>query len=96
MFDIGFVEVLIVGIVTLLVVGPDRLPHAARTAGLWLGRIKRQIRHLKSNLEQEIGADDIRLQLHNEDILAKLAAQEEQAAEQKAQNASQQNQQHND
>lgn len=82
MFDIGFAEILIVGVVTLLVVGPDRLPDAARTAGLWVGRIKRQIRNVRTNLEQEIGADEIRRQLHNENVLANLAAQEEQAAKQ--------------
>lgn len=82
MFDIGFAEILIVGIVTLLVVGPDRLPQAARTAGLWIGRFKRHIRNAKNHLEQEIGADEIRRQLHNENILANLAEQEKHAAQQ--------------
>jgi sec-independent protein translocase protein TatB len=69
MFDIGFTELLLVGIVALLVLGPDRLPGAVRTAGLWIGRIKRSFSAIKADIEREIGADEIRRQLHNEDIL---------------------------
>lgn len=69
MFDIGFTELLLVGIVALVVLGPDRLPGAVRTAGLWIGRIKRSFSAIKADIEREIGADEIRRQLHNEDIL---------------------------
>ena len=69
MFDIGFTELLLVGIVALLVLGPDRLPGAVRTAGLWIGRIKRSFSAIKAEVEREIGADEIRRQLHNEQIL---------------------------
>jgi sec-independent protein translocase protein TatB len=69
MFDIGFTELLLVGIVALVVLGPDRLPGAVRTAGLWIGRIKRSFSSIKADIEREIGADEIRRQLHNEDIL---------------------------
>ncbi|MGV6476157.1 Sec-independent protein translocase protein TatB [Azotobacter vinelandii] len=69
MFDIGFSELLLVGLVALLVLGPDRLPGAARTAGLWVGRLRRSFNTLKSEVEREIGADEIRRQLHNERIL---------------------------
>lgn len=69
MFDIGFSELLLVGLVALLVLGPDRLPGAARTAGLWVGRLKRSFNTLKTEVEREIGADEIRRQLHNEQIL---------------------------
>ncbi len=71
MFDIGFSELLLVGLVALLVLGPERLPTAARMTGLWLGRIKRSFTSIKEEVEREIGADEIRRQLHNEDILAK-------------------------
>ena len=40
MFDIGFLELVVVGVVALLVVGPERLPKLARTAGLWMGRAR--------------------------------------------------------
>lgn len=69
MFDVGFTELLLVGLVALLVLGPERLPVAARTAGLWIGRIKRSISSIKAEVEREIGADEIRRQLHNERIL---------------------------
>jgi len=71
MFDIGFTELLLVGLVALLVLGPERLPTAARMAGLWIGRLKRGFTNIKEEVEREIGADEIRRQLHNEDILAK-------------------------
>lgn len=70
MFDVGFTELLLVALVALLVLGPERLPGAARTAGLWLGRLKRSFNAIKSEVEREIGADEIRRQLHNENILA--------------------------
>ncbi len=69
MFDNGFSELLLVGIVALVVLGPDRLPGAVRTAGLWIGRIKRSFSAIKAEVEREIGADEIRRQLHNEQIL---------------------------
>jgi len=71
MFDIGFTELLLVGLVALLVLGPERLPTAARMAGLWIGRLKRGFTNIREEVEREIGADEIRRQLHNEDILAK-------------------------
>lgn len=70
MFDVGFSELLLVALVALLVLGPERLPGAARTAGLWIGRLKRSFAAIKSEVEREIGADEIRRQLHNENILA--------------------------
>lgn len=69
MFDVGFTELLLVGLVALLVLGPERLPSAARTAGLWIGRLKRSFNAIKTEVEREIGADEIRRQLHNEQIL---------------------------
>jgi sec-independent protein translocase protein TatB len=70
MFGISFSELLLVGLVALLVLGPERLPGAARTAGLWIGRLKRSFNAIKNEVEREIGADDIRRQLHNEHILS--------------------------
>lgn len=73
MFDIGFIEMLVVAIVALLVLGPERLPVAVRTAGLAIGRIKRGFADVRSQVEREIGADEIRRQLHNERIMSDLA-----------------------
>lgn len=69
MFDIGFTELLLVALVGLLVLGPERLPGAVRTTGLWIGRAKRSFSNIKAEVEREIGADEIRRQLHNEHIL---------------------------
>ena len=82
MFDIGFSELLLVGLVALLVFGPERLPGAARTAGLWVGRLKRSFSAIKTEVEREIGADEIRRQLHNEQILQ--MEREQQALQQSA------------
>ncbi len=70
MFGISFSELLLVGLVALLVLGPERLPGAARTAGLWIGRLKRSFNAIKQEVEREIGADEIRRQLHHEHILS--------------------------
>ncbi|WPC06147.1 Sec-independent protein translocase protein TatB [Pseudomonas benzenivorans] len=69
MFDIGFAELLLVGLVALLVLGPERLPGAVRTAGLWIGQLKRSFSAIQAEVEREIGADEIRRQLHSEQIL---------------------------
>ena len=69
MFDMGFAELLLVGLIALLVLGPERLPGAVRTASLWIGRLKRSFSAIKAEVEREIGADEIRRQLHNEQIL---------------------------
>lgn len=47
MFDIGFTELLLVGLVALMVLGPERLPGAVRTTGLWVGRLKRSFSNIK-------------------------------------------------
>lgn len=70
MFGISFGELLLIGLIALLVLGPERLPGAARTAGLWIGRLKRSFNTIKTEVEREIGADEIRRQLHNEHIMA--------------------------
>ncbi|ALO45185.1 Sec-independent protein translocase protein TatB [Pseudohongiella spirulinae] len=72
MFDIGFMELLLIGIVALLVLGPDKLPGAIRTGALWIGRARRSFNKVKSEIEQQINADDIRRQLHNESIMADI------------------------
>jgi sec-independent protein translocase protein TatB len=60
MFDVGFFELLLIGVVALLVVGPERLPKIARTAGLWLGKGRRFITSVKADIEQELKADELK------------------------------------
>lgn len=72
MFDIGFTELLVCLVVALVVIGPEQLPGAVRTAGLWIGRLKRSLRDTRNEIERQIGADDIRRQLHNEEVLQNI------------------------
>lgn len=72
MFDIGFSELVLTALVALIVFGPERLPQAARTAGLWIGRIKRVLADTRREVERELGADEIRRQLHNESVMKSL------------------------
>lgn len=60
MFDVGFFELLLVGLVALLVFGPERLPSLARTAGLWIGRGRRFLSTVKADIEQELKAEELK------------------------------------
>ena len=68
MFDIGFSEILIVATLTLIIMGPKRLPETVKTITLWLGRIRNFINSAKVEIENEVGIDEIKKQLHNEKI----------------------------
>lgn len=72
MFDVSFFELLVIGVVALIVIGPERLPGAVRTTALWIGRIKRSLAETRRELEKHIGADEIRRELHNEQVLYNL------------------------
>lgn len=72
MFDIGFWELALIGVVALLVVGPDRLPGLARTVGLWVGRIRRYVATVRDDIEREIQADELRKMLDKSDELDPL------------------------
>ena len=70
--DFGSMELMLIVLVTLLVIGPERLPETLRTLGLWMGRLSRSFTAMKVELEQEIGMDDVRRQLHNESVMAQM------------------------
>ena len=63
MFDIGFAELLIIGVVGLLVIGPERLPEAIRTGSAWLNRFRRSFNEIR---------DEVRRELHNDSVLRDL------------------------
>ncbi|QCW24550.1 twin-arginine translocase subunit TatB [Lysobacter enzymogenes] len=63
MFDIGFSEVFVIAIVALIVLGPERLPKAARFAGLWVRRARAQWYSVKSELERELADDELKRSL---------------------------------
>ncbi|MEF3074273.1 Sec-independent protein translocase protein TatB [Methylobacter sp. Wu1] len=60
MFDIGFSELCMVGLVTLLVVGPERLPKVARLAGFWIGKTRHMIASVKAEIRDELQAEEMR------------------------------------
>jgi sec-independent protein translocase protein TatB len=60
MFDVGLSELMIIAVVALVVIGPERLPKVARTAGLLLGRLQRYVRDVKSDINREIQLDELK------------------------------------
>ncbi|MGC8121804.1 Sec-independent protein translocase protein TatB [Marinobacter sp. VGCF2001] len=63
MFDIGFLELLICGVIALLVLGPERLPTAARAAGRWVGGARRMVSQFTSELDRQLKAEELREEL---------------------------------
>lgn len=60
MFDVGFWELALIGLVALIVIGPERLPKVARTVGLWLGRGRRFVANVKADIDKEIKAEELK------------------------------------
>jgi sec-independent protein translocase protein TatB len=59
MFDVGFWELCLIGVVALLVLGPEKLPRAARAAGLWMGRARRAISEVRTEIQRELDIEDL-------------------------------------
>lgn len=79
MFEVGFSEMLLIGIVALVVLGPERLPRAARMVGLWVRRMRAYWFSMQAQLEQELAAEDLRKAMREaqaslDDMKAKLNA----------------------
>ena len=60
MFDVGFQELTLIGVIALIVVGPERLPKMARTLGLWMGKIRYYVGQVKSDIEREVRAQELK------------------------------------
>ena len=60
MFDVGFSELVVIALVALVVIGPERLPKVARTAGILLGRLQRYVNDVKSDINREIQLDELK------------------------------------
>ena len=73
MFDIGFAELLLIGVVGLLVVGPEQLPGAVRTVLAWVNRFRRSFDQIRTEVQRE---------LHNDEIMQKLKAESRQLEQQ--------------
>lgn len=75
MFEVGFSEIIMVALVALLVIGPEKLPKVARMAGFWLGKTRRVIATVKQEINEELQAEELRQTLRNKsgvDELQKL------------------------
>lgn len=67
MFDIGFWEMGLIGVVALIFIGPERLPKVAATVGFWVGKLRAQAFNIRSEIEKEINADELREALHRQE-----------------------------
>lgn len=72
MFDIGFFEIVFIFIVTLLVVGPEKLPRVARTAGLWLGKLRGFVSSVKADIDREIASEELKKVLQRQAAVPEL------------------------
>ncbi len=70
MFDIGFWELSLIGIVGLLIIGPERMPAVARTVGKWVGRANRFIANVKDDINKELKDEDLKKILAEQQKLA--------------------------
>lgn len=68
MFDIGFWEIFLLLVLALVVIGPDRLPGAARSVGYWIGRARRFVEGVKSDVESEFDVTEFKRLMHNQEV----------------------------
>jgi sec-independent protein translocase protein TatB len=72
MFDIGFWEIIFIMVIALLVVGPERLPRVARTAGLWLGKVRGFVVSVKADIDKELAAEELKRTLAKQASMPEL------------------------
>lgn len=60
MFDVGFSEMLVIAVVALVVIGPEKLPGVAKTVGAWFGRLQRYVNDVKADINREIELEELR------------------------------------
>lgn len=68
MFDVGFWEILLILVLALVIIGPERLPGAARKAGFFVGKARRYIEGVRSEVEQELDVNEFKRMLHNQEV----------------------------
>ena len=71
MFDIGFWEIMLISILAMVVIGPERLPAVARTVGHWFGKTRRFIEGVKGEVESEFDTSELKRLLHNQEVQLK-------------------------
>ena len=67
MFDVGFQEVVLIGVIALLVIGPERLPAVARSVGRWVGKMQRFVAGGKRDLQSELNSEEVRKLLNSQE-----------------------------
>lgn len=72
MFDIGFWEILLIAVVALIVVGPERLPRLIRVTGLWIGRAQASLQSIRSEISKELRAQELKDALKKPDNMPDL------------------------
>ncbi len=72
MFDVGFWELTVVGLISLLVLGPERLPGAVRTTMLWIRKARTMVATVKSEIEQELALDEIKSSAYQDPSLKQI------------------------
>lgn len=68
MFDVGFWEILLILVLALVIIGPERLPGAARKAGYFVGKARRYIEGVRSEVESELDVNEFKRMLHNQEV----------------------------
>ena len=74
MFDVGFSELFLLAVIALVVLGPEKLPHASRMTGAWMGRIRRMIVSVQADIENEVAAAEMRERIKQEMAKVKAAS----------------------
>ena len=75
MFDIGFWEILLIAVVALIVVGPERLPRLVRVTGLWIGRAQASLQSIRNEISSELRAQELKDALKKPDNMPDLNEQ---------------------
>ena len=68
MFDIGFWELLLITVLAMIVIGPEKLPGAAKTAGRWVGKARRFVEGVKSDVAEEFDVTELKRLIHNQEV----------------------------
>jgi sec-independent protein translocase protein TatB len=67
LFDVGFQEIVLISVIALLVIGPERLPSVARSVGLWVGKVQRFVAGVKTDINRELQNDELRGLLNSQE-----------------------------
>lgn len=71
--NIGMQEIFLLSIIALIVLGPERLPQAVKSTAIWINRFKQIVNDFKSSVEQELNAEEIRREIHNENVMKEIS-----------------------